>query len=310
MKILRTALAAAIALGLFGIALDTSADAGEEDPVVQEVDGLRGCGDMHWGDGRADCVQHLQRLLRVRGAPITPTGNYLAETTKYLTEFQTARRLRPDGVLDQRTLEALADLPHDPDGWDLRRDCVSLRRPTGDADGSQGTCITTLRARLSAHGIPAGHGDTFDTDVAAAVTTFQERTGLPPIGVAGPQTRHALYRSRPTPDTASCTRRGCLIIIGRADTRDLASAFPNGAFMRSLLAEAVSVAVCYQVRALPAVSLVCQATGSYLIDTIAQALNTASTRHACLRVSVGHPPGQHTWAPLTVTPYRGTKCRG
>jgi len=68
--------------------------------------------------------------------------------------------------------------------------------------------VGALRARLSAHGIPAGHGDTFDTDVAAAVTTFQERTGLPPIGVAGPQTRHALYRPRPTSDspTASCTR--------------------------------------------------------------------------------------------------------
>jgi putative peptidoglycan binding protein len=307
MRIVPTALAAAIALGLLGIALDTGAGSGDEaDLVAHEVDGLRGCGAMHRGDGRIECVRHLQRVLRLRGASIEPTGNYLAETTKNLTEFQTGRRLRPDGVLDQRTLDALTDLPHDPDGWDLRRDCVSLRRPTGHADGSQGTCVTTLRARLSAHGVPAGHGDTFDTDAAAAVATFQQRNGLPPIGVADPQTRQALYRSRPDPGStaANCTRRGCLIVIGRADTRDLANAF-----MRGLLAEAVSAAVCYQVLALPAVGLLCQATGGYLVDMVAQALNTASARRACLRVTVGYPPGQSAWTPLTVSPYRGTGCR-
>jgi len=306
MKILRTALAAAIVLGLLGFALDAGADAG----AGSDVDGLRACGAMRWGDGRADCVRRLQWVLRARGAPIEPTGNYLAATTKYLTEFETGRGLRPDGVLDRSTLDALTDLPSDPAGWDLRRDCVSLRRPTGHADGSGGACVTTLRARLSAYGIPAGHGDTFDTEAVTAVTTFQQRTGLPPIGVAGPRTRQALYRSGTASGTtaAGCPGRGCLIVIGRADTRDLASAFPDNTFMRSLLAEAISAAVCYQIRALPTASLVCQATGSYILDAVTQALNAASTRHACLRINVGYPPGQKTIAPLTIKPYTGALC--
>jgi peptidoglycan hydrolase-like protein with peptidoglycan-binding domain len=136
-------------------------------------------------------VRHLQQVLRARGAPINVTGNYLSETIKYIAEFQAGRGLRHDGVLDLSTLDTLVHLPNGPDGWDPRSDCVSLRQPTGDAAGSQGSCVSTLRARLATHGITVGRGPTFDADVVVAVRTFQQRAGLPPIGVAdvGAQSR-------------------------------------------------------------------------------------------------------------------------
>lgn len=313
MQALRTALAGLVLLGLLGAATGAGDDDDGDDPqdvIALELDGLRGCGAMHWGDTRPECVRHLQRALRLRGAPIEPTGNYLAETTKYLTEFQSARGLHTDGVLDRQTVDALADLPAGTGGWDLRRDCVSLRRTSGTGDGSQGRCVTALRARLSEHGIKAGRGDTFDDDADAAVKAFQLRVGLPAIGVAGPQTRLALHQVRPTPGSAAtgCTIRGCRIVIGRGTTRDLASAFPDNAVVRALLAEAVSAAVCAQVRAVPAINIVCQAVGSYIIDAVARALNAAAAQHACLQVSVGYPPGQASWYPLTVAPHNGATC--
>lgn len=79
--------------------------------------------------------------------------------------------------------------------------------------------------------------------------------------------------------------------------------------MRSLLAEAISAAACTQVRATFAASLVCQAAGSYIIDTVAQALNAAAAQHACLQVKVGYPPGQQAWFPLGSSPYNGALCR-
>lgn len=237
------------------------------------------------------------------------TGNYLAETTRYVTEFQTGHRMTADGVLDKRTLDALTDLPGDPDGWDLRSDCVSLRRPTGEADGSRGVCVTLLRTRLSQHGIRAGRGDTFDAAAAAAVTAFQTRTGLPPIGVAGPRTRRALYGTVSQGTAPACTSHGCLIVLGRTDTRDLAASYPENKFVRNLLAEAISAAACSQVRARAATGLVCQTTTSYIIDSVSQALDTAAARHACLRVRVGYPPGQKEWSPLGVEPYKPEACR-
>ncbi|GAA4464003.1 peptidoglycan-binding domain-containing protein [Phytohabitans houttuyneae] len=309
MRAIWTVVVAVVLLGLFGAVADT--DAGDVgDSFAGELDGLRDCGPMRWGEARPECVRHLQQVLRARGAPMDVTGNYLRETTRYIKEFQAGRGLHQDGVLDKPTLDALAHLPDGPDRWDLRRDCVSLRQPTGEAAGSQGSCVTTLRARLAVHGIAAGRGATFDGDAAAAVRTFQQRAGLPQIGIVGPQTRLALYLQlpRPSPGQAGCTVRGCLIIIGRADTRGIASAFPDNAFVRALLAEVISAAVCARIRAMPAVHVACQAVGSYIIDTVAGALNTAARRNACLRVAVGYPPGQRAWFPLQVTPDNGPKC--
>src|SRR5690242_7567957 len=136
MGTVRSALAAVALLGVLGTVLGTGSDDddGDDDVIAQEFDTLRGCGTMRWEDPRPDCVRRLQRALRVHGAPIRETAAYLAETTKYVSEFQAGRGLAADGVADGRTVAALADLPHDPAAWDLRRDCVSLRRPTGGQD--------------------------------------------------------------------------------------------------------------------------------------------------------------------------------
>ena len=125
------------------------------------------------GDQRADCVRSLQELLRARGAPIDATGNYLTETARHITEFQRARGLRPDGVVDEQTSAALADLPRHGARWDLRRDCVSLSLGSDGAPNSHGQCVVTLRARLAANGASGPAGEEFDTAAEAAVRTFQ-----------------------------------------------------------------------------------------------------------------------------------------
>jgi peptidoglycan hydrolase-like protein with peptidoglycan-binding domain len=52
---------------------------------------------------------------------------------------------------------------------------------------------TTLRALL--HDVGLRPGDT-EEELAAAVRTFQARSGLPADGVAGPRTVHLLVRER------------------------------------------------------------------------------------------------------------------
>ncbi|GAA3233060.1 peptidoglycan-binding protein [Dactylosporangium siamense] len=311
MRLLRTVLATVALFGLFGVVFGADDGDADEDQVAVELDGLRGCGAMRSGDGRRDCVRHLQRVLQVRGAPLEPSGNYLDDTTRYVTEFQTGQGLRADGAVDRRTLDALTDLPGDGRGWDLRRDCVSLRGPAGTAPGSAGGCVVTLRDRLAGRGVPAGRGADFDDAATAAVRTFQQRAGLPVVGVAGPQTRLALSLPQPASGAVAsgCTPRGCLIVIGRAYTRDAAAVIPEDPFLRGVLADVISGIACAQVRAVPAVAVGCQAVGSYIVDTLAEALKTAATRGACVQVKVGYPAGRDTWSPLSIAPYNGANCR-
>src|SRR5213078_2280982 len=102
-----------------------------------------------------------------------------------------------------------------------------------------------------------------DTD--AAVRSFQDATGLPPIGVAGPQTKQALYAPRTAtnrPAEPACTLRSCAIHLSRGTTRDLADAFPDGELARSILANGISIVACARVKAIPTLNVVCQAIGS------------------------------------------------
>ncbi|WP_299358945.1 L,D-transpeptidase family protein [uncultured Paracoccus sp.] len=54
--------------------------------------------------------------------------------------------------------------------------------------GDRGPAIVALRGRLAALGLSAGDGEIFDEPLSAAVRQFQDRAGLQPDGIAGPQT--------------------------------------------------------------------------------------------------------------------------
>jgi len=55
----------------------------------------------------------LQKILRVRGAAITETGNYQNMTAETVQQFQNARGLPVNGTADEATLHELTELPSD-----------------------------------------------------------------------------------------------------------------------------------------------------------------------------------------------------
>lgn len=183
------------------------------------------------------------------------------------------------------------------------RNCGPIRRgPTGT---SQGTCVAVLRERLAAQGIPAGHGTTFDADAMTAVSTLQRLGGQEPVGKAGPWTRRTLDV---TASQSRCTEHGCEIVIGRASTHRLAALVPDDDDARRRAADVLGAFACLQVKVNSAANIVCQAVGSYLIDTAAEAIDSADARNHCLRISVRPAPGRAEWSPRSVVPFSGVEC--
>lgn len=60
--------------------------------------------------------------------------------------------------------------------------------------GATGPDVTALRARLTALGIEAGAGDSYDAALTEAVAAYQEKVGLGADGVAGPRTLARLHQ--------------------------------------------------------------------------------------------------------------------
>jgi hypothetical protein len=309
-RVLRAVFLVFVLLAALGVYGGWSDDSSPDLPDAV-LAGLDGCGPMHYGDLRPDCVTKLQQVLRARGAPIEPTGHYLTETTKRIKEFQAARGLRQDGVLDQPTMRALRDLPGTTP-WDLRRECVSLSPAGQGTPPSRGRCVAALRERLGAYGAHLSRGDTFDDATTAAVRAFQAGGGLPAIGVVGPLTKQALYAPRgqraPESEMSDCDSRHCMVYLSRASTADLASVYPDSLLAREMVTSAISLLVCQRVRAQPTLDIVCQPVASYIVDTLADALVRAGRQHACLAVRVGYTPEKRTWSPIGAAPDSGPHC--
>lgn len=98
-----------------------------------------------------------------------------------------------------------------------------------------------------------------------------------------------------------------MIYLSRGVTRDLADAFPDNEFARSLLANGISIVACRRITAIT-LDIVCQSSGSYIVDRAADAVGRARGGNACLQVRMGYPPGHHHWSPLALSPYRGPSC--
>lgn len=135
---------------------------------------------------------------------------------------------------------------------------------------------------------------------------------MPAIGVAGPQTKQALYARRPGAGRSadvSCAPGYCLVYLSRGVTRDLAAAFPDSELARWALANGIGVVVCGSLRAARSFNVGCQPAGTYILDKVADALTRASRHNACLRVHVGYPPRRTSWFPLGLARDTGPNCR-
>jgi peptidoglycan hydrolase-like protein with peptidoglycan-binding domain len=304
--------------------IDRVSEPGSVGPA-ENVAGLLGCGPMWPGDPRTDCVRELQKVLRDRGAPIQQTGNYQEKTTEAVQQFQRAGMLsRKDGAVDEATLRALAKLPSGDVEWDLRRECVSLRRNTGRANpqggaDSEGRCVVALRKRLNEHGAELPDGDRFDEATDREVRAFQISMGLEAVGIAGPQTKDALYGPRLPDghliiDTPSCTSSGCAVYLTRRATKGLATASRSEPAQYAVAA-ALTVAACRRVQLL-SLDVPCQAAVTYAVDKmidltqVADKAQRASNQKACLVVNLGYPKGSTSWLPLTLGVDGGPNCHG
>ncbi|GAA0245864.1 peptidoglycan-binding domain-containing protein [Cryptosporangium japonicum] len=309
---LRAVLSILVVLSALALVVDRGADpsggAESSADARRDTGGLTECGPMKRGDRRPACVRRLQRVLRLRGATIDVTGGYFDRTAEYVRTFQRQQGRPATGMLDQGTLDALADLPRDPGAWRLGRDCFTLRGPRATAGASTGACVDVLRTRLAAHGVPAGHGGTFDATAMTAVTTFQRLRGLPAVGFAGERTRHALDAADgPAGARTSCDGRGCRVVVGRTTTRTIAALIPDDGFARGQAVGVLSALICHEVTARIA-TVVCRAAGSVVINEAAVAIEAAARRDECLEVRVGPAPGEPVWSPRTAAPVSGREC--
>jgi peptidoglycan hydrolase-like protein with peptidoglycan-binding domain len=108
-------------------------------------------------------------------------------TRAAIVAFQARRGLAVDGIAGPATRRALGRRGRP--AWGSR----PLHR------GQRGWDVAVLQFKLARHGFPSGTVDGgFGWHVDAALRRFQRFSGLPADGVAGPATRIALRRARPT----------------------------------------------------------------------------------------------------------------
>ena len=132
-------------------------------------------------------MRDLQRRLSYVGFGASPAeiGAYCEATEESVARFQEARGLRPTGVCDEETWNALVEA-----GWGLGDRLLKLTSPN-----MRGDDVTALQGELCRLGFDAGRVDgIFGPRTANALLEFQRSCGMPGDGVCGPETIRSLDR--------------------------------------------------------------------------------------------------------------------
>lgn len=136
---------------------------------------------------RGPHIEQVQRLLRRHGLPLHVDGIYGRSTEAAVRSFQRVRGLTADGVVGPvtyRILHSAAPTAHPVRQFQLQRppligpDVLQIQRAL----------------RRAGHRIPVDGHYGPETDIA--VTRFQQKHGLEPDGIVGPQTWTALKKKR------------------------------------------------------------------------------------------------------------------
>jgi len=160
--------------------------AGEQKPVRKEKTISAGA------DGPE--VAAIQQRLQIHGFAIgTIDGSYGSRTTSAVSDFQRAKGLNSDGIVDKSTWTALAaDRVQAPKTFEndaqIQNDASVPTKTTSTVTiltkGSYGSKVKTLQARLEVGGYAPGPIDgIFGARTIAAVKSFQESQGLKADGV-------------------------------------------------------------------------------------------------------------------------------
>lgn len=135
---------------------------------------------------RGPAVEDVQRRLLSLGYDLGPTGVdgvFLGETLRAVRAFQEGHGLAQDGLIGHDTWSALVD-----ETFMLGDRLLYLRVPH-----FHGRDVRVLQGALNALGFASGVPDgIFGTFAERAVREFQRNVGLPPDGIAGMETVHAL----------------------------------------------------------------------------------------------------------------------
>ncbi len=167
---------------------------------------------------RGDAVKALQEQLKSLGYNVGAVdGIFGPGTTAAVKLFQSDNGLTPDGVVGQRTWEALAKAQK------------PQPEPTPESlgvikEGSTGNAVTILQEKLKLLGyFPGSITGSFGPETTNAVKTFQRANGLTADGIVGLNTWTVLFRltaptvpQPPTPVTYPTIRYGA---TGEAVTR-------------------------------------------------------------------------------------------
>lgn len=173
--------------------------AGEQKPVKKEKTISAGA------DGPE--VAAIQQRLQIHGFSIgTIDGAYGSRTTAAVSEFQRAKGLDSDGIVDKETWTALAADPVSAsktveEESPIQKDAsVPSNAPSSDpttvtilSKGSSGAKVKTLQVRLEVQGYDPGPIDgIFGAKTIAAVKGFQDDKGFKADGVVDDTTWKAL----------------------------------------------------------------------------------------------------------------------
>lgn len=134
-----------------------------------------------------DAIRDLQHRLIGAGHSITPgeLGTFGPATERSVRDFQTARRIRVDGLVGPETWSALVE-----SGFALGDRLLYLRRPN-----LRGDDVSALQTTLNRLGFDAGREDgILGPQTDNALRDFQRNAGLSLDGVAGPATLAAFRR--------------------------------------------------------------------------------------------------------------------
>jgi N-acetylmuramoyl-L-alanine amidase len=134
-----------------------------------------------------DAIRDLQHRLIGAGHTIAPSelGGFGPGTERAVRDFQTARRIRVDGLVGPETWSALVE-----SGFVLGDRLLYLRRPN-----LRGDDVVALQRTLNRLGFDAGREDgILGPATDAALRDFQRNAGLSLDGVAGPATLAAFRR--------------------------------------------------------------------------------------------------------------------
>jgi hypothetical protein len=245
-------------------------------------------------------VAALQHVLNLRGAHLDEKGFFGPITADRVRQFQQARGLESDAVVDSETRQALYDMPAIDADWDIRTECVDLHL---DAEGD---CVKSLQHLLNQHGAHLTGTGLFATKTDAAVRLFQKTHGIVEDGNVGVPTKRLLYdtpEGTPEPKAISgnahCTVKPpvCQLYVSRSVTAKFGKSFANHPDLTDAAVWSLVYGACRGIPQ-PFIHEGCTRSGDWVAHRIVSQTIEAGGQGKCLRIQLAVPHDYDSLIPV------------